>query len=418
MKPSILLIGEAVTLTHVLRPKIFADALHAAGYTVTLACDPRFEALMGDKPYRTIPITSVIDADTNAQFLKRNQPLFGPETLATYAKEDTRLMRLVRPQLVVGDMRQSLSISARRLNVPYVNIINAHWSPYSDEPLGLVDNPLTGLVGREVADRMAEFLAPFGSALVGLPLNMARLGHGLPPLGLTLKDAFADGDYVVYPDVPEINPTRGLPPEHRYVGPVHWVPSVPGPDWWDTMPADKPIIYVNLGSSGEAALLADIAAALADLPVTAVVGTANKGAVGPVAPNVLVANFIPGDEATRRAALVISSGGASPAYQALAQGAPVLGIPSNTDQLVFARIVERLSAGRCLLEGDATVASIRHAVTSILDDPRYRTSAGKQAAVLKTYDAPRRFVAFVEEILSTAGRRRAPARHPTTIAKS
>lgn len=399
MKPHVLFIGEAVTLTHVLRPKMLADALHAAGYPVTLACDPRFDALMGERPYRTIPLRSSIDAATNAQILKRNEPLFSPRTLADYVREDTRLMRLLAPRLVVGDMRQSLSISARRLGVPYVNIINAHWSPFSDVPLEVVHNPWTGLLGREAAERVARALTPVGSMLVGLPHNIARVSHGLPPVGLTLKEVFTDGDYVVHPDIPEINPTRDPPPQHRHIGPIQWTPSRPVPPWWGQVPADRPLVYLNLGSSGEPSLLAGIVAALVDLPVSVMVGTTDKGAVASSAGNLFVADFIPGEEAARRAALVVCNGGASTAYQALAGGAPFLAIPSNADQLVFTRLAVQLGVAECLLEAEAGTEAVRDAAMRMLDGPQYKANAERLARALAGYDAPARFVSFIEEIL-------------------
>jgi UDP:flavonoid glycosyltransferase YjiC (YdhE family) len=401
MKPRVLLIGEAVTLTHVVRPAELAGALHGAGFDVTLACDPRFNALLGPRPFRTIALKSSIDAETSTDFLKKSQPLFDTATLGAYIREDLRLMRLLQPQLVVGDMRQSLAVSARLVKVPYINVINAHWSPWSDEPFALVDNPLSRMMSREAADRVFDLLSPVGSVMMALPLNVARVNHGLPPLGLGLKEAYAAGDYVVYPDIPELNPTRPLPAEHRYIGPVHWSPQVARPSWWDSLPADKPVVYVNLGSSGEPALLDSILAAFADLPVTILVGTTQRGSVSAAPANAFVADYIPGDAAASRAALVVCNGGASSGYQSLSAGTPFLGIPSNTDQLAFARLSTRAGVADCLMEGAATAANVRYLASKMLESANYREAAKRLSAILATRDAPACFVSFVKDILKT-----------------
>jgi UDP:flavonoid glycosyltransferase YjiC (YdhE family) len=96
-------------------------------------------------------------------------------------------------------------------------------------------------------------------------------------------------------------PIFEAPPEHRYIGPVLWSPQVPLPAWWDTIPTDRPIIYMTLGSSGDMATLPTIVAALAALPVTVLVATAGRRTLEALPPNVFVADYLPGLAASARA---------------------------------------------------------------------------------------------------------------------
>ena len=50
-------------------------------------------------------------------------------SLDRYVEEDLRLIDSFRPDVVVGDFRVSLAISARKARIPYVNVTNAYWSP-------------------------------------------------------------------------------------------------------------------------------------------------------------------------------------------------------------------------------------------------------------------------------------------------
>lgn len=398
MKPHILLIGEAVTLTHVVRPTLLADALHAAGYPVTLACDPRFNALLGPRSYRVLPLKSVIDAAGSTDLLKQNRPLFDVETFKAYVREDMRLLRLVQPHLVVGDMRQSLAISARQMQVPYVNIINAHWSPWSDEPFSLVDHPLYRVMGRGAGDQLLALLTPLGSMMMALPINLAALSLGQPPVGAGLRETFCAGDYVVYPDIPELSPTRPLPTNHRYIGPLKWSPQIPLPQWWGDLPEGRPVVYVNLGSSGEPALLEGILAGLGDLPVT-VIAAIGKARLTAVPDTAFVCEYLPGEAAAARAALVICNAGASSGPQALMAGRPFLGIASNADQLSYGKMVARSGAAEVLRENEASAGVVREAAARMLADPAYAASAERLQGQFAAYDGPANFVAFVEEIL-------------------
>jgi UDP:flavonoid glycosyltransferase YjiC (YdhE family) len=132
-----------------------------------------------------------------------------------------------------------------------------------------------------------------------------------------------------------------LPTSHQYIGPVLWSPTVEPPAWWDSLPTDRPIVYVTLGSSGRSDLLEVVLQALAGLPVTVIAATAGRIDPKTVPPNAFVADYLPGEEAASRAAVVICNGGSPTTQQALAAGKPVIGIASNLDQHLNMAAIER-----------------------------------------------------------------------------
>lgn len=157
-------------------------------------------------------------------------------------------------------------------------------------------------------------------ALYCLPLNWLRRKHGLSSLGWDLCRIFTDGDYTLYADVPELVPTYNLPANHRYLGPVLWSPDVKPPTWWHSLPTDRPIIYATLGSSGGKNLLQVVLNALADLPVTVIAATAGRNHLKNVPANAFVADYLPGEAAAARSAVVLCNGGSPTTQQALAAG--------------------------------------------------------------------------------------------------
>ena len=148
---------------------------------------------------------------------------------------------------------------------------------------------------------------------------------------------------------------------------------------------------MTLGSSGRAGLLSAVLEALADLPVTVVAATLGRGPSEHPPRNAWLADFLPGQDAAGLARLVICNGGSPTVYQALAAGAPVLGLASNMDQHLNMATVQQAGAGVLLRSEHARPAKVRAAVTHILNEPSYKAAASRLARALAGYDAPRRF---------------------------
>lgn len=394
----VLFFAEAVTLAHIARPVTLARGLDPSRFDVILATAPRYEALWRDPPITVHPIDSI----TPAQFLDalaHGRPLYDAPTLRRYVAEDLDVIRAVRPDVVVGDFRLSLSVSARVAGVPYVSITNAYWSPYARQRFPLPELPLVRVVGVAAARAMFAVVRPLAFALHTRPLNRVRREHGLPPLGLDLRRVYTDADQTLYADVPDLVPTYDLPANHQYLGPILWSPAVPLPPWWGELDQDRdrPVVYVTMGSSGSGMLLPTILDALADLPVTVIAATVGQPLPRALPRNARTADYLPGLEATARASLVVCNGGSPTTYQALAAGVPVLGIAGNMDQHLNMAGIVRAGAGEVLRSDRASVASIHAAAARILDGQGSAIAAKRLAEVFAGYDSLTRFRAVVEE---------------------
>jgi UDP:flavonoid glycosyltransferase YjiC (YdhE family) len=258
----------------------------------------------------------------------------------------------VKPDLVVGDFRISLGVSARVAGIPYWTVTNAYWGPYSQLPFPLPEHPMTRVFGVGLSQALFNLARPLVFSLHTRPLNRVRREYGLPRLGYDLRTAYTDADQTLYADIPEFIPTASLPSHHHWLGPVLWSPAVEPPDWWEALPADRPIVYVALGSSGEnVRALPVILQGLANLPVTVIAATA--GQASGIAPpkNAWVASFLPDVAAAARSQLVICNGGSLATQQALAAGVPVIGVVSNLDQHLNMLCLERAGEGAAVAGG-------------------------------------------------------------------
>ena len=396
---TILFFAESVTLAHLARPLALARGLDPARYEVVLATAPRFESLWRDPPIRVRPIDSI----TGRQFLdalSRGRPLYDAATLRRYVRDDLDAIEKVRPDVIVGDFRLSLSVSARLAGVPYLSITNAYWSPYARQRFPLPQLPMVDWIGLPAARALFNAVRPLAFALHTRPLNRVRRENGLAPLGTDLRRIYTDADQTLYADVPDLVPTYDLPANHHYLGPILWSPDVASPPWWDDLKTDRPIVYVTMGSSGSVTLLSRVLEALADLPIVVIAATLGQTLPRPAPPNTLTADYLPGLEATSRARLVVCNGGSPTTHQALAAGVPVLGIAGNMDQHLNMSGIVRLGAGELLRSDRSAVASIRAAAARILDETRYRDSARSLAGVFQGYDAHARFREVVEGVMS------------------
>jgi UDP:flavonoid glycosyltransferase YjiC (YdhE family) len=393
----ILFFAEAVTLAHVARPIALAQSLDPARFDVHVACAEGFEFCFNGTHFTRWHIRSI----PGEQFLKAlagGKPVYGAATLAGYVEDDLRVLRAVQPDIVVGDFRLSLSVSARLTRTPYVSLMNAYWSPHVIQYYSVPNIPLTTLVPIRIANALFRMARPIAFASHSIPLNRVRRQYGLPSLGADLRRVYTDADYSMYADVPDMFPARSLPQQHAYIGPIIWSPPLPPPAWWDRVPTGRPVIYVTLGSSGQGRLLPQVLQALGQLPVTVIAATAGRVDVSDAPANAFVAAYLPGELAARRASLVICNGGSPTSQQALAAGVPVLGIASNLDQFLNMSGVVRLGAGAILRADRFRPKRLLRQVRAMLGNPALATGAQRVAASFAGYPAPQRTAQFLEGV--------------------
>jgi len=397
------LFAEAVTLAHVARLLALGRALDAEHYDVTFVTDRRYADLLADSPWPVRWIDS-IPASRFSESLARGGPVYDERTLQRYVDDDLAVISDVKPDLVVGDFRLSLSVSARVARVPYAAIANAYWSPCAVQRYPIPDHPLVAWVGVAWAQRLFDIARPLIFAYHARPLNRVRRSRGLPSLGRDLRRTYTDADWVFYADPPELVPIDRLPPNHQYLGPVLWSPDVELPAWWEEVPQDKPVVYVTMGSSGSGVDLVTALESLEDIGCTAIVATAGDSLAHVASTQKFAAKYLPGEAAARRARLVVCNGGAPTCHQALAAGVPVLGIARNLDQHLNMQAVERAGVGMLLRSDACSAAAIRDAVRHLLDTPSFNERAARMSDAFRRYDAPSAFASATARLLAREGR--------------
>jgi len=218
------------------------------------------------------------------------------------------------------------------------------------------------------------------------------------------------GDFTLYPDVPELTPVRSdLPARHRFLGPLTWSPDMALPAFWDRLDPGRPLVYATMGSTGAADKLPAVLAGLGQISADVVVATLGRHPALAAGERVFFADLLPGDRVCERAALVVCNGGASTAYQALAAGVPVLGIPRNFDQYLAMDAIERAGAGVLLRSGLLTAEQVSAKALLLLGSTSARDRASALQKAFRRAPATLRFGQWLEQTLGPDGRPRRPA---------
>ncbi len=393
----ILFFAEAVTLAHVVRPLVLAQSLDPKTYDVHFACAEGFDFVFPENsnitrwPIKSIPSEQFINA------LASGARFYDKKTLSSYIKDDIELINKIKPDIIVGDFRLSLAISAPLSHTPYIALANAHWSPYSQENYPLPDHPMTRFLGYTITNFFFQLIRPFVFKYHAHPHNQLRKQHHLEPMG-DLRQVYTYGDYTLYLDVPELIPTQKLPDNHHFIGPLIWSPDIPLPEWFESLDKNKQKIYVTLGSSGAADKLPEIMSVLSEFNANILVATASRSDIK-MAGNVYVADYLPGTEVIRECDLVVCNGGSATAYQALSEGIPVLGIASNMDQYLTMSYIEQTTTG-LIIRSEQTQEGIllKKTASELLNTPEYKTNAKTMKVLFHKHNCCIEFNSFIESI--------------------
>lgn len=401
-RPRVLFLAEAATLAHVARATVLASSLDPARYEVRVATAGDFRPVV---EAASLPVVDLYSIGTRAYLaaVAAGDPVYPLQVLRRYVDDDLRVMGDFAPDLVVGDFRLSLAVSARLARTPYVSISNAYWSPYASTRYEVPVHAATRALGVGVADAAFQVFGPLIMAHHCLPMHRLRRQHGMPSLGFDLRRVFTEADLTLFCDVPQMAPTAPPPGQaqrYRYIGPVVWSPAVEWPAELAPRNAREPLVYVSLGSSGDASAL--------DLVVNAVIAGGYRAAV--VSPSdrwsthdgaaVVCRPSLPGDRLAAQASAVVCNGGSPGTHQALLHGTPVLGIPSNLDQLLNMQCVKRTGAGLSVRADQLSASVVRSALQTLVNDPAVGARARSAQQQLTSLDAGKEFVQAVEALLS------------------
>ncbi len=369
----ILFLAESVTLAHVVRPLMLAHQAREQGYEIYFATGEAFQDLIGSPPGNKIPLRTRSPEEFH-QTLQSGECLFPFHLLQKHTEEELSLIRDIQPDLIISDLRPSASVSAKLSQTPHWVLTNAYWSahlPDTSFPLPCMA-PLQKLAprGKKRASRINTLANIFRLALPLVlrkqkkGLQALRKHYGLAPLH-DYRTLLADGDKVLYADIPELFSFNNLPTHHHFLGHIPWCPDTSLPSWSTMIGTKAPSVFISLGSSGSDVPINLVLEGLRSFEGDIVISSNDTSLHNP-ANGIYAAPFLPGDFFAKRALAVITNGGSPSTYQALSEQTPVIGITSNMDQMLNMQHVDRVGAGIMLRSDTFLPCDITTALESLL----------------------------------------------------
>ena len=247
--------------------------------------------------------------------------------------------------------------------------------------LTVVDCMLPGIVGaaRTIGLPCAVLFHSFYAFWNG-PWASGPVGRLAQLRGANARKAWAGADLEIVASDPVLDPASGTAGRRRV-----WTGAAETGAPQGTRSDGRQRILVSLSTlwlPGQVDVYRNILAALAELPVDAIVTTGGQAAPAELhaPPNVSVVGYVDHAEILPTVDLVICHGGHSTTMKALVSGTPVLVIPMHPmiDQPMIGAAIQNAGVGLTIGK-KSTPAEIRQAVTTLLGTGSYRHAAAQAA---------------------------------------
>lgn len=395
------------TLSHISRPLAVAKELRKRGHEVIFAGESSKARYIQQEGFTVLPLHEP-DPDLLYGNIRSGKLCFVSDAeIERMIEADLALYREVKPDLVLSDGRFSAPLSTHIAGLKHAAIVNVSSTEYRALPyIPFFEQIPAWLIKRD--STLWRSLDSFNLWLEMLVFDnvmsiFKKLSrkHGLKT-SVTATNCLAGKDITLLSDVQEYFPTKNLPGNYHYIGPLTWKSASDQPAWWPPEKGKRPLIYVTMGTTGIGDFFHKAHELFKSSGMAAIVTTGGQAeGLESIKGTLYLENFIDGDLVMDECDLVVCHGGNGTIYQALQHGKPIIGIPTIPDQQFNMRRVEALGLGRSLSweEFSTKPSALLDLIAKVLKDQSCQRSAIKFKDILAGYDAPTLAADVIEEAL-------------------
>jgi UDP:flavonoid glycosyltransferase YjiC (YdhE family) len=405
----ILCIPYTHTLSHISRPLLIAKELRNRGHEVVFAGESSKIMFIQQEGFTVLPIYEPHPDMLFGNIRKGKLKFVSDAEVEQMIDADIALFKEVKSDIVLTDGRFTAPISTHIAGLKHAAIVNVSSTEYRALPYIPFfewipqwfikrDTSLWNMI--DVINLKLEMLVFDNVMNIFKKLSKK---YGLKKT-VTATNCLTGKDITLLADIPEYFPTRNLPKNYHYIGPLTWKSNIPTPSWWPPKKNNKPLIYITMGTTGIRDLFHKVYELFKTLEMTAIITTgAQVEDIKTIDEKIYVEPFIDGDIAMKWCDLVVCHGGNGTIYQALQYGKPVIGIPTIPDQKFNMRMVEKLGVGQTLSWKDFSNKPelLIDLIDLILNNKSFYDNASNIKKILKSYDSTKLAVDIIETHLSS-----------------
>ncbi|MCH7535790.1 MAG: glycosyltransferase [Bacteroidetes bacterium] len=399
MRKKILVMPDFNWLAHTTRPFEIAIVLRNMGYDVLFAGEGYYMKLPREKGFQIIPLKTMEPNHALTCVRSGRVNFFDYDMIKDYVDEELKLFDQIKPDLILTDFRLTLSTSCEIADIPLAVTLNASWTNYYDVRIRAVEHiRITQIIGKRFANWIAPWTKSFVITYDSLSFRRFRREKGLN-LRRNIWEIWR-GDLNLIVDIPEYGPTKNLPSDFHYIGPIIWEPEMEAPEWLEMLDPERPTLYFTMGSTGHAKFFEQAIEIFGSTRYQCIMTTAGMADLSYVPDNFFVVDYAPGSKIMEKSDLVICQGGNGTIYQAMSKGVPIIGIPTMHDQEFNLQRVEDLGIGIHLSELKFKPFHLEEAVEQVLARESYKENARKYEEILKKYNGSQKGAELIDSYLA------------------
>jgi len=325
---------------------------------------------------------------------------FTAEEMKPRVENELRLYKELKPACILTGWCQSVLISARAAQVPFVNVLHStSITEYYQAGLQTVPDRsnfrlLRWFFSEKQLNRWISNLV-LKMKLPARPFNALAKSYGLKEFNNFIEGL--EGDYTLLADIPQWVGLPEIRPNLQHIGPLPLKLEKDIPDNVTSLPKDHPIIYFAMGSSGKPDLIVDILEAFKDKPynVIAPIEAHLKEKNLDVPPNVIVTGFLPAHRVNPMADISVIHGGQNTVMNACLSGTPIVGVGMHPEQQANLDACVRKGFAIRLSKKKVTASAVLDAINLLFHDEKAFREVQKFQQELLKWNGPENAARFL-----------------------
>jgi UDP:flavonoid glycosyltransferase YjiC (YdhE family) len=401
----ILVLPYTHTLSHISRPLLVAKELRERGHKIVFAGESPKIKFIQQEGFEVMPFYEP-DPEMLYGNIRKGKLRFVNDTeIERMIEADLDLYKKTKPDVVLTDGRFTAPISTHIAGLKHVAIVNVSSTEYRALPY----IPFFEWIPPWFIRKNTKIWKTLDE--INLNIEMLVFDHvmsifkklcskyGMQKM-ITATNCLTGKDITLLADIPEYFPTKNLPEDYHYIGPLTWKSNIPSPLWWPPQKDGKPFIYISMGTTGIGDFFHKIYELIKTSDLTAIITTGEQvSGLDTIDRKIYIEVFADGDLIMEECDLVVCHGGNGTIYQALQHGKPVIGTPTIPDQKFNMRRVEALGVGKMLswrefYDNPKTLIDL---ISFVTKEKSFYQNASRLKDILKTYDAAKTAPDIIEK---------------------